>query len=62
MAIRIGIIGATERECRDGLAQLELLRDHGVTVAVTQKPAQIAGDRWLARVAATPAPDHEVRG
>ncbi|TFI30145.1 hypothetical protein [Streptomyces sp. 4R-3d] len=61
MAIRIGIIGATAQECADGLALLDLLANHGVRVAVTQKPAQIAGDRWIAR-ANTTAPDHEVRG
>lgn len=62
MAIRIGIIGATERECSDGLAQLELLRALGVTVAVTQRPAQIASDRWIARAKTTTAPDQTVRG
>ncbi|WP_330172989.1 hypothetical protein OG875_04920 [Streptomyces sp. NBC_01498] len=61
MAIRIGIIGTTERECSDGLALLDLLADHGVTVDITQRPAQIASDQWIAR-ANTTAPDHTVRG
>ncbi|MFD3520434.1 hypothetical protein [Streptomyces sp. NPDC058653] len=62
MAIRIGIIGETQRECADGLKLLDLLADHGVRVAVTQNPAQIAGDRWLARATTTTAPDQTARG
>lgn len=61
MAIRIGIIGATKRECADGLELLRLLQQHGVQIELTQQPAQIASDRWIAR-ANTTAPDHKVRG
>lgn len=58
-------MGATAEECAEGLAILRLLRQLGFDIVVTQRPAQLAGDRWIARVVPTraaPAGEGEGRG
>lgn len=49
MGVRFGIIADTAEECADGLALLARLAQLGIEVTVVQRPAQIAGDRWMAR-------------
>lgn len=54
MGISFGIAGDTARECAEGLAILEMLRRLGVEVTVTLNPAQVGGQRWVARAVPTP--------
>lgn len=63
MGVRFGVLAETEQECVQGLAILELLRSHGYEVQVTQKPARLSDDRWMARVTPTaPAGEGQGRG
>lgn len=50
MAIRIGVQADSQDECAEALAQLV---DRGYVP--TMLPAQVAGDRWLARAVPAPA-------
>lgn len=50
MGVRFGVIADTAEECAEGLALLARLAQLGVEVTVIQRPAQIASDRWMARV------------
>ncbi|MBX9392256.1 hypothetical protein K4749_01245 [Streptomyces sp. TRM72054] len=52
MAIRIGVQADTRDECAEALARLV---DHGYVPVML--PAQVAGDRWLARAVPAPKPE-----
>lgn len=62
MGVRFGIIADTAEECAEGLALLALLAQLGVEVTVLQRPAQIASDRWTARVMPTAPVEDQGRG
>ncbi|MCY0928325.1 hypothetical protein OTB20_19410 [Streptomyces sp. H27-H1] len=58
MTLRFAVMADSQRECAEGLA---LLRELGVDV--TLLPAQLCGDRWIARAVPTPtAPASEGQG
>lgn len=56
MGVRFGVVADTETECAAGLLLLA-----PVGIVVTQRPAQLAGGRWIARavpvMAAAPVGD-----
>ncbi|MCX5407493.1 hypothetical protein OHA37_26970 [Streptomyces sp. NBC_00335] len=54
MGVSFGIAADTAEECAEALALLALLRQHGVDVTVTLRPAQVGGTRWVARAVPTP--------
>lgn len=54
MGVSFGIAADTAQECADGLALLERLRQLGVEVTVTLRPAQVGGSRWVARAVPMP--------
>lgn len=54
MGVSFGIAGETAQECSEGLALIERLRQLGVEVTVTLRPAQVGGSRWVARAVPTP--------
>ncbi|MCP3820082.1 hypothetical protein NLX86_18875 [Streptomyces sp. A3M-1-3] len=59
MAVRFGVMAATEQECAEALALLCAT----LGARVVQQPAQLAGERWIARAVPTPAaPVREDRG
>ncbi|MGW6703594.1 hypothetical protein ACWGDE_01690 [Streptomyces sp. NPDC054956] len=54
MGVSFGIAADSAQECAEALALLGLLRQHGVEVTVTLRPAQVGGTRWVARAVPTP--------
>lgn len=60
MGVRFGVVADSESECEAGLVLLA-----PVGIVVTQPPAQLAGERWIARavpvMAAAPAGEGQGR-
>lgn len=51
---RFGVLADSAEACAEGLALLARLAELGVDVQVSQRPARLSGDRWIARAVPMP--------